>query len=108
MLKVKRCGTAAPIWLSMPKDEMPIPGTTKSGSACVTWAPRGEYPECCPIRFPVEVKNCINFFVYKLTSTGGCDLAYCAEGDDMFLSIYRTVHTKKSFPIKITRLMFIM
>lgn len=87
MLKVKRCGTAAPIWLSMPKDEMPIPGTTKSGSACVTWAPRGEYPECCPIRFPVEVKNCINFFVYKLTSTGGCDLAYCAEGDEMFLSI---------------------
>lgn len=78
-IKVKRCGTAAPIWLSMPKDEMPIPGTTKSGSACVTWAPRGEYPECCPIRFPVEVKNCINFFVYKLTSTGGCDLAYCAE-----------------------------
>ncbi|XP_062612521.1 uncharacterized protein LOC134274281 isoform X2 [Saccostrea cucullata] len=78
-VKVKRCGTAAPIWLSIPKEGMPIPGATKSGSACVTWAPRGERPECCPIKFPVEVKNCINFFVYKLTSTGGCDLAYCAE-----------------------------
>nr|XP_022325495.1 von Willebrand factor D and EGF domain-containing protein-like isoform X4 [Crassostrea virginica] len=78
-VKVKRCGTAAPIWLSMPKKELPVPGATKSGSACVTWSPRGEAPECCSISFPVEVKNCINFFVYKLTSTGGCDLAYCAE-----------------------------
>lgn len=87
VLKVKRCGIVVFIWLLMLKDEMLILGIIKSGSVCVMWVLRGEYLECCFIRFLVEVKNCINFFVYKLMSIGGCDLVYCVEGDEMFLFI---------------------
>ncbi|KAK3093793.1 hypothetical protein FSP39_020336, partial [Pinctada imbricata] len=77
--KANHCGTLAPLWLSLRDGMLPAPGESIRASACVTWSGQLRRASCCGFKYPVIVKNCLDFFVYRLRSTGGCDLAYCAE-----------------------------
>ena len=80
------CGTRAPLWLSSPTGGLPPPGKKARSHACASFEVPGRELKCCGLKFPITVKNCGEFFVYRLRSTKGCDLAYCAEG--MFICIY--------------------
>lgn len=64
-----RCGTSKPIWLN---GTYPANGTIKTLTACVS-----DYGSCCDKSYEIEVKNCGNFYVYKLQPTFGCSQAYC-------------------------------
>lgn len=64
------CGTSYPGWLNG------IHPTTSEGvvtrTACFSTS-----TECCTYSTSIEVKNCGNFYVYKLAAAPTCDLGYC-------------------------------
>ena len=66
------CGTIAPIWMrgKHPSNAEGIVNRT----ACVNF--KNLYGGCIPIR--IKVKNCNDFFVYRLVAPYGCQMAYCA------------------------------
>ena len=72
---VFHCGTHVPLWLHGTHPtvadgivtrevcgKQPMPGTT----------------DCCTYKDRIQVKNCGNFYVYRLQPTRGCSIAYCA------------------------------
>ncbi|XP_069107696.1 LOW QUALITY PROTEIN: von Willebrand factor D and EGF domain-containing protein-like [Argopecten irradians] len=68
----KSCGTFAPVWLRLPAEGLPLPGQIRNGEGCAN------YESCCAFSFPVVIKNCRDFFIYKLEWIYGCPVAYCA------------------------------
>ncbi|XP_050418749.1 von Willebrand factor D and EGF domain-containing protein isoform X2 [Patella vulgata] len=75
-VEVFRCGTQAPIWLEL-KSGMPLPGHEKRGQACAAWQlPRKEV-NCCMAKTLAVVKNCGNFYIYRISGARGCNLGYC-------------------------------
>lgn len=66
------CGTIAPIWM---RGQHPSNAEgTVDRTACVNF--KNLYGGCIPI--PIKVKNCTDFFVYRLVAPYGCQMAYCA------------------------------
>ena len=67
------CGTHAPGWLRGVH-----PDTSEgvvSRTVCFTWRNK-----CCKWRSTILVRNCGNFYVYKLARAPKCKLRYCGVG----------------------------
>ena len=66
------CGTVAPIWMRGQHPSIAEGIVTRT--ACVNF--NNLHGGCIPIS--IKVKNCTDFFVYRLVPPYGCQMAYCA------------------------------
>lgn len=97
---VNHCGTQAPIWIKLDETRV-LParhGDEIEATACVSWMSlRSDDPaepsptsgeqdddalhdvDCCAMKYPVTVRACSGYVVYKLVPTEACNMAYCAH-----------------------------
>ena len=67
------CGTHAPGWLRGGHPD--VSEGVVSRTVCFTWRNK-----CCSWRSTILVRNCGNFYVYKLQRAPKCKLRYCGVG----------------------------
>ena len=69
----KRCGTYMPGWLAE-KHPTVEEGAKRFQRVCFTYE-----DNCCAQQEWIEVKNCGDFYVYKLKPLQYCDMRYCGN-----------------------------
>ena len=67
---MERCDTSFPVWLS--EDHPTVAEGTVSRKVCVN-----KYA-CCETSFPIRVKNCGSYSIYKLLYPGDCPARFCS------------------------------
>ncbi|RDD43408.1 Deleted in malignant brain tumors 1 protein [Trichoplax sp. H2] len=65
-----KCGTISPGWLV--GNHPAVTEGIATGKVCFTWG-----PSPCHWNRTINIKNCGNYFVYKLPPPPDCDLRYC-------------------------------
>jgi len=65
-----RCDTSFPIWLNGSHPTVAAGKVTRN--VCINKSP------CCDIFFPIQVKNCSSYYIYKLYEPGQCPARYCS------------------------------
>jgi len=72
------CGTVVPIWMN--GKHPTVDEGTVIRKACGNFANEeaGQADPCCEHSVNIAVKNCGSYFVYYLTPTPSCPVAYCA------------------------------
>jgi len=65
-----RCDAVYPIWLSGSHPTVAEGKVTRN--VCINKS------KCCDIFFPIEVKNCSSYYIYKLGKPTGCPARYCS------------------------------
>ncbi|KAL8620675.1 hypothetical protein ACOMHN_029863 [Nucella lapillus] len=68
------CNTDAPTWMDLQGQAMPTAGQQVEARACSHWS-----SNCCKWNVPLTVRNCGDFYVYRLRPVTTCDLAFCVE-----------------------------
>ncbi|KAL8617844.1 hypothetical protein ACOMHN_040192 [Nucella lapillus] len=69
------CHTHAPFWLDLQGETMPeMVNEQTEARACAHWS-----DDCCNWESPITVRNCGDFFIYKIQPISTCRLAYCTE-----------------------------
>jgi len=71
---VERCGTLAPGWLQGGHPN--VHAGVVSRMVCFSWG-----RDCCTWRSRILVRNCGDFYVYKLQNAPVCKLRYCGVGN---------------------------
>ncbi|KAK2555325.1 Uromodulin [Acropora cervicornis] len=71
---VQRCGTLAPGWLQ--GGHPSVHAGVVSRMVCFSWG-----RDCCTWRSRISVRNCGDFYVYKLQNAPVCKLRYCGVGN---------------------------
>lgn len=71
---VQRCGTLAPGWLQGGHPSVHAGVVTRM--VCFSWG-----RDCCTWRSRILVRNCGDFYVYKLQNAPVCKLRYCGVGN---------------------------
>lgn len=83
------CGTHAPGWLRGVHPE--VSEGVVSRTVCFTWCNK-----CCRWRSRILVRNCGDFYVYKLQRAPKCKLRYCGVGlNGRWLYLSNEVYTIK-------------
>ncbi|XP_076465054.1 uncharacterized protein LOC143296920 [Babylonia areolata] len=71
---VKNCHTDAPTWVDLQGQPLPLTGQETEARACSHWS-----ANCCNWESPITVRNCGEYYVYKIKPLSACDLSFCAE-----------------------------
>jgi hypothetical protein len=67
-----RCGTAATGWMNGAHPTVADGKATRK--VCYSWG-----GNCCKWSNNIEVVNCGQYYVYKLSAPSGCNLRYCGS-----------------------------
>lgn len=85
---VNYCGTQAPIWLRLDQ-QLPDAFRQVELTGCSSWSLMvddsdkeeiaGQQYDCCSMAYPITVRNCSGYLIYRLQPTEACNMAYCAQ-----------------------------
>ena len=71
------CNSHMAGWINGPHPTVEYQMVTTT--ACMHWG-----SDCCYLSYPVEIRNCSGFYVYKLQTASGCSHRYCGVNGEVY------------------------